>query len=105
MSGAENAYSSHVKRYLIGLLLAITLTAIPFALVSTAVLSKPVTLAIIAITAIAQILVHLRYFLNLTFSPRNTWFVVAIVFTAVILLIMAGGTLWIMFDLNRHMML
>ncbi|MCP5304736.1 MAG: cytochrome o ubiquinol oxidase subunit IV [Chromatiaceae bacterium] len=105
MAGVKSARSPHLKRYLTGFVSAIALTALSFVLVGAAIFSKPVTLAVIAIAAIAQILIHLRYFLNLTFSPRNTWFVVAIVFTALILLIMAGGTLWIIFDLNRHMML
>jgi cytochrome o ubiquinol oxidase operon protein cyoD len=104
MSNGHTIASSKLKRYLSGYALAILLTAIPFTLVATSHLSRAVTLTAIAITAVAQILVHLHFFLHPGFSPRKTWFVISIAFTAVILFIMVGGTLWILFELDRHML-
>jgi cytochrome o ubiquinol oxidase operon protein cyoD len=54
---------------------------------------------------VVQILVHLRYFLHLdlTTTPREN--IVAIVFAAILIFIMVGGSLWIMLDLQQRMSL
>jgi cytochrome o ubiquinol oxidase operon protein cyoD len=93
-----------LRFYLTGFAFALILTLIPFGLVATGTLSKTVTLVVIAIAAICQFLVHLRYFLNLnlTTAPRERVF--AIAFTVILIFIMVGGTLWIMLDLHNRMM-
>ena len=92
-----------LKSYLVGFGLALVLTAIPFALVATNALPKPHTLIIIGFAAVIQVLVHLRYFLHLdlTNTPREN--LVAIVFAAILIFIMVGGSFWIMLDLHRRM--
>jgi cytochrome o ubiquinol oxidase operon protein cyoD len=92
-----------LRPYLIGFALALILTAIPFALVAINPWSKPTTLIIIGIAATIQVLVHLRYFLHLdlTSTPREN--LVAIVFTAILIVLMVGGSFWIMFDLHSRM--
>lgn len=94
-----------LESYLFGFALAVILTAVPFGLVATGVLPKHSTLAIIAVFAVLQILVHLRFFLHLdvTTTPREN--LLAIAFAAVLIFIMVGGSLWIMFDLHYRMMM
>ena len=89
--------------YLTGYLLALVLTAIPFSLVLFGGLSRPWTDALIAFFAVAQIVVHLRYFLHidLTHTPREN--LLALALTALIAGIMAGGSVWIMASLSRQM--
>lgn len=53
---------SSVKTYITGFILALTLTAIPFALVKFGGLSKGVILTVLFTAAICQMLVHLHYF-------------------------------------------
>ena len=79
------------------------LTAVPFALVAFKPLPKAPTLIIIGVAAAIQVLVHLRYFLHLdlTSTPREN--LVAIVFTAILIFLMVGGSFWIMFDLHSRM--
>jgi cytochrome o ubiquinol oxidase operon protein cyoD len=79
------------------------LTAIPFAVVAKHYMTPANSLLVIAITAVLQVLVHLRFFLHLRFttSPREN--LLAIVFTGVLLFLMLGGSFWIMFDLYRRM--
>ena len=92
-----------LKNYLVGFVLAVILTAVPFALVAAGELPSAALFAVIAATAIVQVLVHLRYFLHLSLrhTPRENLF--ALVFAAVLVLIMIGGTLWIMFNTGyRH---
>jgi len=93
-----------LKPYLIGLALAVILTAIPFGLVATGALPRQTTLIIIAAFAVAQILVHLTFFLHIDLktTPRENLF--ALAFALVLIFIMVGGSLWIMFDLYHRMM-
>jgi cytochrome o ubiquinol oxidase operon protein cyoD len=93
-----------MRTYIVGFGLALVLTAIPFALTAANVLSLTSTLLIIAVLAIIQVVVHLHYFLHIGFnsSPREN--VLALAFAAILIVIMAGGTLWIMFDLHYRMM-
>ena len=92
-----------LQPYLIGFALALILTAVPFALVAFKPLPKAPTLIIIGVAAAIQVLVHLRYFLHLdlTSTPREN--LVAIVFTAILIFLMVGGSFWIMFDLHSRM--
>jgi len=89
--------------YLVGFVLAVILTAIPFAVVAKHMLSPLNAMLLIAVTAVLQILVHLRFFLhlNLTTTPREN--LAAIAFTAVLIFLMVGGSFWIMIDLYRSM--
>jgi len=89
--------------YLVGFVLAVALTAIPFYLVFTHSLSPVNTMYVIAVTAVLQILVHLRFFLHLNFATTPRENLLAIAFTAVLLSIMVGGSLWIMIDLHTRM--
>lgn len=92
-----------LRSYLTGFALALVLTAIPFGIVVFGSLPKTATMAAIAVAAIAQVIVHLRYFLHLdlTSTPREN--LLAIAFAGVLILIMVGGSLWIMFDLHARM--
>jgi cytochrome o ubiquinol oxidase operon protein cyoD len=89
--------------YIAGFVLAVVLTAIPFYLVFTHSLSPVNTMYVIAVTAVLQILVHLRFFLHLNFATTPRENLLAIAFTAVLLSIMVGGSLWIMIDLHTRM--
>ena len=90
------------KSYAIGFLLAIALTIVPFGLVMThASLGTPL---IVAVFALAQIGVHVVYFLHVSRSPEQRWNLMALVFTAIVLCIILGGSLWIMHNLDINMM-
>ena len=54
--------------------------------------------------AVVQILVHMVYFLHLDRSSEQRWNVIVLAFTALILLIVVAGSLWIMHNMNVNMM-
>ena len=87
-----------MKSYLVGTVLASTLTAIPFGLVATRMLPPTQTLDVIGIAAVAQVVVHLRFFLHLDLKSSPQDKLIALCFAAIVLFILVGGTLWIMFD-------
>jgi cytochrome o ubiquinol oxidase operon protein cyoD len=93
-----------IRPYLIGLGLALILTAIPFALVWAHSLPRPTALIVIAVFAVAQILVHLRFFLHIGFGSTPRENLGALAFAGVLIFLMVGGSLWIMFDLYWRMM-
>ncbi|MFI5002387.1 MAG: cytochrome o ubiquinol oxidase subunit IV [Reyranellales bacterium] len=94
-----------LRSYLTGLVLAVILTVIPFALVATQSLPPSRTLIVIGVAALLQVLVHLRFFLHLNFTSTPRENLLAIAFTAILIFIMVGGSFWIMFDLHTRMSL
>lgn len=93
-----------VKSYAIGFVLSVILTAIPFGLVMYPALPKDMTIWIILAFAVIQVLVHLRYFLHLDFSPTQRNNVLAFAFTALVIVLLVGLSLWIIFSIHREMM-
>jgi cytochrome o ubiquinol oxidase subunit IV len=93
-----------LKSYLTGFVLALILTAVPFAVVMRGTVSSAAALAVICVAGTVQILVHLHYFLHLDTSSASRWNVLAMIFTLLIMILFVGGTLWIMYTLNYRMM-
>lgn len=90
------------KSYAIGFLLAIALTLVPFGLVmSHASIGTPL---IITVFALAQIGVHVVYFLHVNRSEEQRWNLTALIFTAIVVCIILGGSIWIMHNLYVNMM-
>ena len=101
----EQGTSSDVSIYTIGLILAIVLTAASFWVANTSLLWLPGVPLGLAVLAIAQMGVHLVFFLHITSGPDNTNNVLALAFGVLIVVIVVVGSLWIMFNLNDNMML
>ncbi|WP_454726618.1 MULTISPECIES: cytochrome o ubiquinol oxidase subunit IV [Cupriavidus] len=105
-TSAGGASHSSIKNYVIGFVLAVILTVIPFRLVmgGGGTVAATTTLAVILGLAVVQIVVHLVYFLHMDRSSEQRWNVMALAFTALILLIVVAGSLWIMHNMNHNMM-
>ncbi len=91
-----------VKSYLVGVVLALVLIAIPFGLVAARTLPPKQIFFVIGIAAITQVIVHLRYFMHLDLKPSSQNKLIALCFAAVVLILL-GGTLWIIFEINYRM--
>jgi cytochrome o ubiquinol oxidase operon protein cyoD len=100
----EEATSSGAFVYTIGLLLAVLLTATSFWVTNTSLLWGPGIPLGLAVLAIAQMGVHLVFFLHITTGPDNTNNVLALAFGVLIVFLVIAGSLWIMTDLNSNMM-
>jgi len=94
-----------VKEYIVGLILSIVLTAIPFALVMHGGVSSGLTLAIILLCAIAQVFVQLVFFLHMNTSSEQIWNTTSAVFIVLIVAIVVLGSIWIMQHLNHNMLM
>lgn len=106
MSASVDVAPGHGSRgtYLIGFLISAVLTAVPFWLVMTGALSPQLTAIAIVGCAIVQILVHTICFLHVNTRAEGGWTLMAYAFTAVMVLIVISGSLWIMYHLNANMM-
>jgi cytochrome o ubiquinol oxidase subunit IV len=94
-----------VRNYLIGLGLAAALTAGSFWVASgTSLIYTPGVPMALAAFAVAQMGVHLAFFLHITTGPDNTNNALALAFGVLIIGIVIGGSLWIMYHLNANMM-
>jgi cytochrome o ubiquinol oxidase subunit IV len=98
--------ASHASRkgYVTGFLMSVVLTAIPFYLVMSGVLSPLATSLIIIALAVVQIVVHMIYFLHMNTKSENGWSMMALIFTIVMVVIALSGSLWVMNHLNSNMM-
>ncbi|MBV9560918.1 MAG: cytochrome o ubiquinol oxidase subunit IV [Bradyrhizobium sp.] len=90
--------------YLTGLGLAVILTATSFFVASTDLVWEPSIPVAIIVLAIAQMGVHLVFFLHITTGPDNTNNVLALAFGLLIVFLVIAGSLWIMANLNHNML-
>jgi cytochrome o ubiquinol oxidase operon protein cyoD len=100
-----HAIAAGVRTYLIGLVLAAGLTAASFWVASgTSLIYAPGVPMALAALAVAQMGVHLAFFLHITTGPDNTNNVLALAFGVLIVGVVIAGSLWIMYHLNTNMM-
>ena len=95
---------SETLSYVLGLALALILTGVSFWVASTSSLWGPGVAVGLVVLAIAQMGVHLVFFLHITTAPDNTNTVLAVAFGVLIVALVIGGSLWIMDHLNQNMM-
>ena len=106
--GGTVAGESHasVKSYLVGFVLSVILTAIPFGLVMDKGhygFGVDTVLAAILVLAVVQVFVHVVYFLHMDRSAEQRWNVLAFSFTVMILAIVVAGSIWIMHNATTNM--
>ncbi|WMC18844.1 MAG: cytochrome o ubiquinol oxidase subunit IV [Enterobacteriaceae bacterium PSpicST2] len=94
-----------VKNYFNGFIIAILLTIIPFILVKFKLLNNKISTFIIIIVSILQIIVHFKFFLHLNTSNQEKFNLIILILTIIIIFILILGTFWIMFNLNKNMLL
>jgi cytochrome o ubiquinol oxidase operon protein cyoD len=95
---------SETISYVVGLGLALVLTGVSFWVASTGTLWGPGVATGLVVLAIAQMGVHLVFFLHITSGPDNTNNVLALAFGVLIVLLVMIGTVWIMAHMNANMM-
>jgi cytochrome o ubiquinol oxidase subunit IV len=94
---------SETVAYVIGLALALILTGVSFWVASTGVLWGPGVAVGLVVLAIAQMGVHLVFFLHITSGPDNVNNVLALAFGVLIVFLVMVGTIWIMTHMDANM--
>jgi cytochrome o ubiquinol oxidase operon protein cyoD len=101
---ADGAGHGSVRSYVIGFVLSVVLTALPFGLVMSGALPAATAVPICIGLGVVQMIVHLVYFLHMNASSSQSWNMAALVFTVVVVAILVVGSLWVMYHLNMNMM-
>jgi cytochrome o ubiquinol oxidase subunit IV len=103
--GVEGARPGQaVLGYVIGLALSVLLTGASFYVLGTKLIWQPAIPIALVVLAVAQIGVHLVFFLHITTAPDNTNNVLALAFGILIVALIVAGSLWIMAHLNENML-
>ena len=93
-----------IRGYLIGLALATLVTVVAFFVSQTSLVWQPSIPIALMVLAIAQMGVHLVFFLHITSGPESLNNVLALAFGLLIVFLLIVGSLWIMTNLNHNMM-
>jgi cytochrome o ubiquinol oxidase operon protein cyoD len=96
---------SELLVYTIGLFVAVLLTATSFWTANTALLWPGGVFLGLAVLAIAQMGIHLVFFLHISSGPESTNNVLALAFGVLIVVVVIAGTIWIVADMNTNMMM
>jgi len=102
----DHSGASHgtFKTYVTGFVLSIILTVIPFWLVMQPTSPHIVILAAIYGLALVQIIIHLICFLHMSTKSEQKWNNTAFAFTILVVIILIGGSVWIMTNANDNLM-
>ena len=97
-------YGHWVRNANIGLAFSIVLTVAAFALARSDVIYTPTIPVALIVLAIAQMGVHLVFFLHITTGPDNTNNILALAFGVLVVFLIVAGSIWIMNHLDTNMM-
>lgn len=99
----EHEKRRELRSYVVGFAMAVGLTAAAF-LVVVAGMASSTAYAVIGVAALAQVVVHFRFFLHIGWKRSTRDDLQLILFTTLIIVLMAGGTIWILGNLHHRMM-
>jgi cytochrome o ubiquinol oxidase subunit IV len=100
----EHESTASVLSYTLGLGLAVAATIASFVVAQTNLLWPPGIPVGLIVLALAQIGVHLVFFLHLGSGPDHTNNILALAFGVLIVFLVIGGSIWIIANLNANMM-
>ena len=90
--------------YLVGLALATLLTCVSFYIAQSTLVWQPSIPIALSVLALAQMGVHLVFFLHITSGPDSVNNVMALAFGLLIVVLLVFGSLWIMTHLDHNVM-
>ena len=93
-----------IGAYLVGLALATLLTGVSFYIAQSTLVWQPSIPIALSVLALAQMGVHLVFFLHITSGPDSVNNVMALAFGLLIVMLLVFGSLWIMTHLDHNVM-
>ena len=100
----EHESTASYLSYTVGLALAIIATIASFIVAQTNLLWPPGIPVGLIVLALAQIGIHLVFFLHLGSGPDSTNNILALAFGVLIVFLVIAGSVWIIANLNSNMM-
>jgi len=92
-----------VKSYIVGFILSLVLSIIPFVLVLKKIVVGQQAFLAISVLALVQLIVQIYFFLHLNTHSKARWNLNIFLFTLLVVGILVGGSLWIMYNLDYYM--
>jgi cytochrome o ubiquinol oxidase subunit IV len=92
-----------IKSYIVGFILSIILTVVPFVFVAMHMSTTAGRNTAIAICALIQLFIQIVFFLHLDPRSKANWNLNVFIFTLMVVLILVFGSIWIMWSLNYYM--
>jgi cytochrome o ubiquinol oxidase subunit IV len=102
--GVDPREQHGARSYLIGLLYAVPLTVASFWAATTSLVYPPAVPVLLAALAIAQMGVHVAFFLHISSAPDQTNNLLALAFGVFVTALIVFGSMMIMSHLNHNMM-
>jgi len=102
--GVSEHHPVRARSYIIGLFYAVVLTLASFWASSTSLVYAPSVPILLAVLAIAQMGVHLVFFLHISSAPDQTNNILALAFGVFVVGLIVFGSLLIMSNLNHQML-
>ena len=93
-----------LKAYLFGFVFCVILTVIPFFIVANHSFGATALYLALAVFAVLQLFVQVTFFLRLNASAEGRWNLMPFLFSIFVVLVLVGGSFWIMYNLNYNMM-
>jgi cytochrome o ubiquinol oxidase subunit IV len=101
----QKEWHGSLQSYLIGLGASLIFTFAAFLLVlARAAVTREVVIFTLIGLAAMQAIAQVLFFLHVGEEAKPRWETMVFLFMVLVLLIIVGGTLWIMTDLNRRVM-
>ena len=100
----EYDIASGIRGYLIGFALATLLTVVSFYIARSTLVWQPSIPIALSVLALAQMGVHLVFFLHITSGPDSVNNVMALAFGLLIVILLVFGSLWIITHLDHNLM-
>lgn len=101
---AAHPLRREIGGYVTGFALAIALTIASFWVRGTDFVYGPALAVALLVLAVAQMGIHLVFFLHITTDPDNTNNVLALAFGVLIVCLVVFGSIWVMTHMNQNMM-
>ena len=97
--------SALLKFYVVGFILSIVLSAVPFGLMEAKLMTHMAAYIFLTVFMLVQLMVQVFCFMRLHTgsTDESTWNLVALIFTIIVIMIVVSGSLWIMYNLNYYM--
>lgn len=100
----HEAHEGTLQSYVIGFVLSLIFTIIPFVMVINDIVSGNARVAMLLGFALLQFMVQAVFFLHLGRETKPRWRLIALLFAVFTIAIVVIGSLWIMYSLNYRMM-
>jgi cytochrome o ubiquinol oxidase subunit IV len=103
-SDAHGSAAGSLGSYVAGFILSVVLTALAFGVVMHGTFGPGAAMAVLAVLAFVQVVVHLVFFLHLNTSPGQGWNLLSLAYTVLAAAFLIFGTIWVMHNVSMNMM-